>query len=440
MKKILFAFLIILIYKTTIFSQSQSKSDSLLQNATLTDCVKYALSHQPSVQQSLINEKIANQEIKSKLADWFPQLNFNFNFQHNYKLPTSIFQGNPVHFGVVNTSSGQFSISQTIFNRDVLLASSTAHDVRKQAKQQTVSDKINVIVNVSKAYYSVLLTLNQIDLINQDITRLELSLKDTYAQYKSGVVDKTDYMQATIALNNGKAEKKQDEEMLKTSYANLKEQMGYPPDGSLKLNYDMSRMEKDIFIDTTQTLNYKNRIEYQLLLTDKSLQKANLDYYVWSFIPSLTAVGAYNLNFQNDQLSKLYNQDYPSSYIGLQLSFPIFQGGKRIQQIDEAELQLKQYDYDLSALKSSVNTEYTQALANYKSNLNNYQIQKDNLKLAESVYKIIELQYKSGIKTYLDVITAETNLRSTQVNYLNALYQVLISKIDLEKALGTLHY
>ena len=91
-------------------------------------------------------------------------------------------------------------------------------------------------------------------------------------------------------------------------------------------------------------------------------------------------------------------------------------------------------------MQSSINTQYTQALANYKSNLNNFQVQKENLKLAKDVYSIIELQYKSGIKAYLDLITAETNLRSTQVNYLNALYQVLISKTDLQKALGTIKY
>ncbi len=431
-------FSVFLITAPLIFSQQDVKTDSLLRDGTLENCIQYALSHQPLLKQSQINEKIAEQTIKTKLADWFPQLNFNFNIQHNYKLPTSIFQGNAVHIGVINTSSGQFSLSQTIFDRDVLLASTTAHDVREQAAQQTTSEKINVIVNVSKAYYEVLLTKNQIDLITQDITRLETSLKDTYAQYKSGVVDKTDYMQATIALNNGNAEKRQDEELLKTSYANLKEQMGYPPNDSIHLNYDMSKMENNIRIDTTLSLNYQNRIEYKLLETDRRLQKANLNYYVWSFLPSLTAFGEYNLNFQNDQFSKLYNQDFPNSYIGLQLSFPIFQGGKRFQQIDQAELELKLFDYDFSALKSSINTEYTQALANYKSNLNNYNIQKDNLKLANDVYTIIELQYKSGIKTYLDVINAETNLRSTQVNYLNALYQVLTSKIDLEKALGTI--
>ena len=136
----------------------------------------------------------------------------------------------------------------------------------------------------------------------------------------------------------------------------------------------------------------------------------------------------------------MYNQSFPNSYVGLQLSFPILQGGKRFQEVEQAKLELEQIDYGQSALESSISTEYTQALGSYKSSLNNYHVQKDNLKLAKDVYNIIELQYKSGIKTYLDVITAESNLKTTQVNYLNALYQVLISKLDLQKALGTIQY
>ncbi len=440
MKRVARLFSIVIFSVSPIISQAQDSSDSHLQKATLEDCVRYALAHQPSVQQSLMNEQIANEEIRSKLADWFPQVGFNFNVVHDYKLPITIFQGNGVQVGVNNTSSGLFSVTQTIFSRDVLLASSTAGDVRKRAEQTTAGNRINVIVNVSKAYYSVLLTQNQIDLANEDIARLELSLKDSYSQYKGGVVGKTDYMQATIALNNARAAVRQDQEQLKTSYANLKEQMGYPPKDAIYLNYDKTKMEDDIRVDTSETLNYQNRIEYKLLQTQKRLEEANLDYSVWSFLPSLSAFGEYNLNYQNNQFSNLYSQNFPNSYIGLQLSFPLFQGGKRIQQIEEAESELKLVDYVQSALQSSINTEYTQALGNYKSNLNNFQVQKDNLTLAKEVYDIIELQYKSGIKTYLDVITAETNLRATQVSYLNALYQALISKMDLQKAFGTINY
>ena len=67
-------------------------------------------------------------------------------------------------------------------------------------------------------------------------------------------------------------------------------------------------------------------------------------------------------------------------------------------------------------------------------------MQHDNLDLATDVYNTIYLQYKAGVKTYLEVIIAESDLRTTQVNYLNALYQVLSSKLDVEKALGTLTY
>jgi outer membrane protein TolC len=79
-------------------------------------------------------------------------------------------------------------------------------------------------------------------------------------------------------------------------------------------------------------------------------------------------------------------------------------------------------------------------MASYKSNLNNYHLLKINLGLAREVYNTIQLQYRSGIKTYLDVITAESDLRTTQVNYYNALYQVLSSKLDVQKALGQIKY
>ncbi len=92
------------------------------------------------------------------------------------------------------------------------------------------------------------------------------------------------------------------------------------------------------------------------------------------------------------------------------------------------------------ALKNEVSTEFTEAMAEYKSNLVDYYFLKDNLDLATDVYNTIQLQYKAGVKAYLDVITAETELRSSEENYTNALYNVLSSKYDLEKAMGTIQY
>ncbi len=419
---------------------AQTKNDSLLDDATLQNCIQYALKHEPLVQQSLIDQQITEHEIKSKLSAWYPQVNFGFSYQDYFQLPVTYFDGSFIPQGVNNISTAGVGATQNIFNPEVLLASRTARDVRTQARQTTSSDKISVTVNVAKAFYNVLLTAKQIDLTEEDILRLDRSLKDAYNQYRGGIVDKVDYKEATISLNNAKAEKKQYEESLKSKFAYLRQQMGYPPDGPLHLKYDSLQMQQEIYTDTNQTVKYESRIEYQLLQTQRRLLAANVKYYKWTYIPTLSAFGDYNLGFLNNEFSKLYSSTFPNSYAGLTLAFPIFEGGKRTQDIRTAELQLQRTDYDIIALKNEVSTEFTEAMAEYKSNLVDYYFLKDNLDLATDVYNTIQLQYKAGVKSYLDVITAETDLRSSEVNYTNALYNVLSSKYDLEKAVGTIQY
>lgn len=434
------AILILPVLCSSVRTQTQNPADSLSGSATLQNCVQYALAHQPRVRQSLLDEEITERSIQSKLSDWYPHVDFNYSVQHNYELPTSLSEGNPpIKVGLLNSSSGQFTASQVLFNREVLLASSSGADVRLSMSQQTAVNTIDVIVNVNKAFYGVLVTKEDLEVLDEDIVRLKQSLKDAYDQYTGGIVDKIDYKRATISLNNAQAERKQSEELLKARYALLREQMGYPSDLALSLAYDTGQMEREALMDTTQALDVEHRIEFQLLQTQRHLQEDDLAYEKWSFLPSLTLSGAYNLNYQNDRWANLYERDYPSSYVSLQLSLPIFEGGKRLQDIRQARLELERFDYDMQSLKDNMATEYAQAMASYKSNLNNYYVLKDNLELARDVYETVQLQYKAGTKSYLEVITAETDLRAAQINHTNALYQLLSSKIDVQKALGILH-
>lgn len=419
---------------------SQTKGDSVLQSATLQQCVQYAMDRQPLVKQALIDEEITENNIKSRLADWFPQVNFNYTFQHNFQVPVAMIGGNTVRLGVENTSGFSFTGNQTIFNRDVLLASRSRADIRRQAKQNTESNKIDVAVNVSKAFYDLLATEQQIRVMLENIARLERSYKDAYSQYQAGITDKTDYKRASIALNNAIASKKSFEALATARLVVLKATMNYPAEEPLDIVYDSLQMENEIVLDTLRSPEYRNRVEYRLLETQRSLQQSNIDYNKWAYLPSLSANGAYNINYLNNEFNKLYNQSFPASYAGLTLSLPIFQGGKRKYNLSVAKWQLKRTEQDIISLKNGVNQEYNTAMANYKSNLATYEALKVNLELAKEVYDIIQLQYKSGIKTYLEVITSETDLRTAQINYFDALYALLSSKIDVQRALGEIKW
>lgn len=425
---------------TSYTAQAQTASDSLLTQASLPAVIQYALKHQPAVQQAGIDEKTTELQIKSKLADWYPQLNLNYLYQHNFQVQTSVIGGNPVRLGVNNTSAIQFSATQALFNRDVLLASRTKGDVRMQAKQLTESARINVASSVSKAFYDVLATQQQIRVAEENIVRLERSLKDARAAYDAGVADKTDYKRATIALNNAKATRMANAEGLNAKLIYLKTLMNYPSAAELPIEYDSLALENEVYLDTLAPVDYSRRIEYQTLQTQLRLQKANLQYNKWSFIPTLSANAGYNLNFLNNDFGKLYSQNFPNSFAGLTLSFPIFQGGKRKYNIQQAEWQVRRTELELTKLNNSISAEYSAALASYRANKATYEALRENLLLAKEVYDVINLQYRSGIKTYLEVITAETDLRTAQINYYNALYQVLSSKIDVQVSLGNLTF
>ncbi|MBW3545420.1 MAG: TolC family protein [Bacteroidetes bacterium] len=403
---------------------------------TLEECIDYAFEHQPAVKQAQLDEAIGEREINATLSAWLPQVNAGFGYNHNFRLQTAVFGDQVINIGTRNNSNIQLQASQTLYNNDVLLASRAARYTRRQLDQSTEFTKVNTVVEISKAFYDILLTQEQLRILDENIARLEKQYRDAKSQYESGIVDKTDYQRASITLANTRSDRKRTQESIKARYAYLKQLMGYPTAQELDIAYDYDRMEEAIVADTTQLIRYENRIEYQLLQTRQQLQSLNTSYYRWGFLPTVSATYNNSRLFLNDNFDALYNTAYPTSSIGLQLSIPIFQGTRRIQNLKRAQLLEQRLQQDILETQNSINTDYQFALANYKSDYYEWLTLQQNVEIAKEVYDIIKLQYDEGIKTYLELIVAETDLRSAQLNYYNALYQVLSSKLDLQRALG----
>jgi outer membrane protein len=426
-----------------VYAQKTVKEQKTLTNATLQECINYALDNQPIVQQSLIDEEIGDRNIKSALSGWLPQINGNGTANHNFKQQTTVLttngQSSLLTFGAKNTSSLVLQADQQFLNAGLIQASKAAKYYRQQYKQNTENNKINTVVDVSKAYYDILTSKEQLNIINENIGRLVKQLKDARSQYEAGLVDKTDFQRAQISLSNSQADRKRTEELLKYKYAYLKELINYGTEREFALaNVSAGTMESEVLIDTTQLLDYQGRVEYRLLQTQRQLQKVTTLYNKLAYLPTLSGFYNYGFNYQNQDLRNLYNTTYPSSVVGLTLNVPIFLGGKRTQEIKISQLQEKRIDLDLLDTKNQINSQYEQALATYKANLNDLNTNKANVEISRQVYNTIKLQYDEGIKTYLDLMTSETDLRTAQLNYLNSLYSLLASKLDVRQALGTI--
>jgi outer membrane protein TolC len=431
------------------------------QSYTIKQCIDYALVHQPYLNQALINVDVTRATNAINLATLLPQINATGDAVHYIKQSnydggvvsttgTGTTTGTTTGTGTTGTSATrttasnsfipELTVSQSLFDPSLLYAAKSAPLYVKQAQQVTDSTKIYLVSAVSKSFYNVLLTLEQINVLKEDTARLGRNLRDTYHQYKGGIVDETDYEEAAISLNNSMASLKQANENVVPQYASLKQLMGYPPEKQFNVNFDTLQMMQDLTVDTTQQLAYEKRIEYQQLATQKALQNQQINYYRLAFLPTVSAFFNYDLAYENNRASDLFSNSYPSSLIGLSISIPIFTGFSRVNSLHRAKLQAQQLDWEETGLKSQIYTEYTSALANYKGNLYNWQLLQKNVALAKRTYFVVDLQYKQGIVAYLNVITAESNLISSEISYLNALFQTLSSKIDLQKAMGNITY
>ena len=427
---------------------SQNNSGQYL---TLQQCIEYAMQHQPGLNISLINIDVAKTTNAINLSGALPQVSASGNLIHNIQQKNNpgaannggtgtTTNGGSGRQGFANTFIPGISVSQAIFNPSLLYAYRSAPLYVKQAQQATDSTKIFVVSAVSKSFYNLLLTLEQINVLREDTAQFGKNMRDAYHQYKGGIVDETDYEQAQITLNNTMAQLKQANENVVPQYATLKKLMGFPPEKQFNVVFDTLEMMKSIHIDTTEQLQYEKRIEYQQIKTSKNLQYQLIDYYHYSFLPTVSAFFNYNLTFENNNYNNLLGTSYPSSLIGLSFNIPIFTGFNRVNNLRKAKLQGQILDWNETDLKSTINTEYTSALANYKSNYYNLQLLQRNVALSRRVYFVVTLQYRQGIVPYLNVITAEVNLITSETSYLNALFQVLSNKIDLQKAMGNISY
>ena len=85
-----------------------------------------------------------------------------------------------------------------------------------------------------------------------------------------------------------------------------------------------------------------------------------------------------------------------------------------------------------------MNLQVGQAKTNYLNALKTIELQKKSQDLAESIFNTTKIKFKEGIGSSFEMINAESELTQANTNYLIALYELNVARIDLNKALGIL--
>ncbi|EOR94935.1 Outer membrane efflux protein precursor [Arcticibacter svalbardensis MN12-7] len=300
--------------------------------------------------------------------------------------------------------------------------------------------KIATNVAVTKAYYQVLVSNEQLRLLDANVTQLGQQVKETTALNKQGFAEKIDLDRINVLYNNLLTTRENTQRLIVLSNQLLKFQIGMKVTDSLLVEEKIVDVVFDsntpLEVDTTA---YQNRVEYGLLETQRKLNDLNLQRLKSEYLPTLSAFGSSTYQYQAENFGDLYDIKYPSTVIGLRLSIPIFSGFQRKYRVKQAEVELKKNDNTLVNAKNGILLQQEQARITYQNGVKSLKNQQANMELSQEVLRVSKIKYQEGVGSSIEVTQAQTELEQSENNYIQALYDALISKVDLENAYGRIH-
>lgn len=443
---------VMLVALVPIFSIAQSTNDTQKTSRhefSVQQAIDYAGKNNLQVKNALLDVRIQEQTNREYTSAALPQISGSGSVTYNAKLPVSLvpaefFGGQAgsfakIAFGVKYNATGGIQLNQLLFDGQVFVGLQARETALKfQQKNLEVTEEM-IKANIHKIYYQLVVSKQQIELLDANIDRFEKLLKDTRLIYENGFAEKLDVDKVNVTLTNLQTEKLKVQNQVDNGYMGLKLLMGMPVTDELILTDSLSYDQvKDGVLEAT-TFQYSDRKEYQYADLGIRLGEYNVRRYKLSKYPTLSLNGYYNKNAQRNKFDFFGKGDwFDISAFTLNLNIPIFSGFANNARIQKARYELQQSINQRDYLKISIDNDIAVARNNIRSAIATLDFQKKNMELAESVYLQTKKKYETGIGSQTEINTAQTDLKTAQTNYITALYDAVIAKTDFLTATGKL--
>lgn len=340
-------------------------------------------------------------------------------------------------FGTKFNNSVGVDLNQLLFEGQVFVGLQARAAAMEFARKNVEVTEENIKANVYKIYYQLAASKNLLGIIEANIARWQKQYSDVQKLYENGFAERLDMDKVNVTLTNLRTERERVLKTVENGFLGLKYLLGMPTRDTLVLTDSVT--EADIRSGTLDASLYKysDRKEYQYAELGKQLNEFNVKRYKLTYYPTVALSANYSQLRQSDQFGFGGNW-FPASQIGLRVSVPIFDGFARAARVQKAKLALQQTENNIKDLELTIDRDVQQAINNYNLALSTLDNQKRNMELAEKVYNQTKKKYEIGTGSTTEINDADSDLRIAQTNYIQALYDAIIAKIDFLKATGKL--
>lgn len=430
---------------------SAQQPDTLV--LTLDESIALGLEQSPVVlgkDVALVNQMYAEREAQSAL---YPQLSLSGNYGYTLKKQRIYFDGMPgmgampgmedgIEVGRTHNIQLGLQAGMPLVNATLWKALQINRKQVDLALQQATQSRQELVGQIKKAFYTVLLAQESCETLQQSMRNAELNLERVTQRYEAGLVAEYDKMRAEVQYANIKPSVLQAEQGVALAYMQLAVLLGLDPHTGLRLvghleDYQTESQQLIAQVPTTDSLWLTTNptlraLELQQQIADESIKLSKL-----SWVPSISLGANYNYNFSSNDFDLSKSRLWvPFSVVSLQFQFPLFTGLKNYYTTRQAKgrallLKLQRQDAERS-LTLGMQHQRDQARKAQEQYSSATQIQAT----AERGYTIAQRMYDKGMGTLLEVNDAELALLQARLNQTQALYDYLIAGVEIEQLIA----
>lgn len=447
-----------LILIVSLLIATASHSQESLKTFSLQEAIDYALENNRASKNANRDIEAAKQQKWETTATGLPQISAEIDYQKFLKqgsvfLPAILLSDQlrddlglgiedqfPANFGTKQSLNATVTINQLLFDGSYLVGLQSAKvflEISKNAKEKTDLEVRKAVIN---AYGNVLLAKESIKILESNLIVLQKNLYETTKIYENGLGEEESVEQLKITLSGVQSSLNNVSRLKSLAYQMLNITIGLDIEDTISLTDNLEGLATfNIVLSLLDAdENVENTIDYRIATNDKVAKELLLKLEKSKALPTLSAFvnGGYSGNGERFDFLKKSQQWFGSSLLGVSMNIPIFSSLGRSAATQRAKINLEKSKNDLTETEQKLKLQMASAKSDYQFAIEDYDNKKQNLNLAERIERKNQTKFFEGIASSFELRQAQTQLYTSQQEYLQAMLDVITKKTELETVLN----
>jgi outer membrane protein len=441
MKTIMNLFSIFILINITIFGQSEQKR---VIHLSLDEVINISKDDNLSLKSKLLEYDYQDLEVWKSYSNFLPSLNYQGLATNNLELPVFVFMGQEFTVGTKYTFQHSLDLSLPLFTGGSRWFNMNIQsDIHKSLSEELKGKEQEVVLQSLQAFYGIILANSLYETAAEAVEVSKNNLEQVKKYYTAGTATELDLQRAKAqyAASLPGFEKAKAEKIM--SSQRLKFLLNIPFEDSLIVTDSLNQKDflnefRSYSLDELKKISEENRSDIKSLNYKLAATKESENIALGNFTPIIAASANVAHQAQLGNSHVMWNDYIRSKSISLSVIWPLFEGGRKILNYQQAKIQTEQMEIMLEQADKGRILDVEENYYNFNESGKNLESLKEAMLQSKESLRLSNLLYKEGMSTQLDVLNAQLLNTSNRTQYYQGIFNYNISQLNLLYSMGVL--